>query len=1204
MDRLLIRYVAQMDECSEPGRRFIKAPELADGSRFSAALTDLGEQGIRALGLLRSAERLLEEEQEWERRSEIVISCCRGAVEGLLKLAGKESEFVGTGSTGREHSARLKALLKARKSASALDKLEAELDALGSLPAELTSKDALFTKLKAVVAARGQRRAPIANLSAVFDARAALAAEVDALDVLPDRLSEGDAVFVRLRALLEARKAHEVFLRDDLDAEFAAVEEAFAAFRYEQANDWEYRARKVSKLVYQQTRREPGAVEILAIKAWSDFYKDANVTVHGESADTELAASTLRKIIAAIEQLFVDLPDRALRLRELVNLSQPTQEEADEVSRITDPRANSYFFEKATSAAWLGLLPDDKLLPESERWTAASYFERLAAEDPECVLAWLDARLGAITKLGPAATAQTVRLVRVLGAAASAFVLRLMKTNGTDGLLLDIHYWAVDVPARERNGQWVSVVTRVLKSAAATSWLDPWEAQQALKELKAAGARPEDDGPEISVANLVRQGLAEVMAAGLNSPDSVSEFEIENDLRSVGATHPGESLVRLIARACLDFARYEAECGLALGVRTRQWSGVLPAGPVLDRLVAVHLLEVPPGNESDVWWEAALGVMSGLGAMGRTTADLSDFLRAVNNACSEARSPQMETALANGLGAPPDAAGLEAGRQALKDRKPLPTVWFMVWSLSSILPASVLALWQPVLDLFAERFGTPPERPAPLWEVISAVRVPEDGFAELSAAAGSDGAVAAARMLVVEAEPGNTGRERDDEEALLSTLVSEAPETWMADPEQVSAELANLHLQAAYFAAVENQITSGRTSADAETICRTVLAMWDLVPVADSPAADARGAQRLELSFCRLLRTAWSRDIDLGEAGAEVAVWLDGIVAAWTAPTQSTADPAVVMSESVGGFALLALIRWGSHRSRIEGAPPVEMTARLDAILDAAPDDRALAAIGWDLTPLHRHANRWFADRRAELLSLDETWRPARTWLKYRPVNVDVFGQIDPAQLQALLCSPDVDQEASRCAHAFLVAPDVLGPIEGFVSALAQRDTGPAAVSRLLSRAARMLPKDGSGEDLEDNAFRFWRAVLALEVVEGRAHLYGAGAFSFARGLDDRTWLELTRRTVEQTPLVEAPDHVARRAAQHPQSTDARAILTGLLPLCDGAAPSDLAPYRGAEIARSAHSAWQASARGSDGRKALGEALVRHAGIVDAAFDE
>lgn len=280
------------------------------------------------------------------------------------------------------------------------------------------------------------------------------------------------------------------------------------------------------------------------------------------------------------------------------------------------------------------------------------------------------------------------------------------------------------------------------------------------------------------------------------------------------------------------------------------------------------------------------------------------------------------------------------------------------------------------------------------------------------------------------------------------------------------------------------------------------------------------------------------------------------------------------------------------------------MTARLDAILDAAPDDRALAAIGWALTPLHRHARRWFADHRAELLSLDDTWRPARTWLKHLPVNVDVFGQIDPDRLQALLCSPDIDQEAFRCAHAFLIAPDVLGPIEGFVSALAQRAAGPAAVSRLLSRTARILPKDGSGEDLNDNAFRFWRAVLALEVPEGHAHLHGAGAFSFAVGLDDQTWLDLTRRTVEQTPLVEAPDHVARRAARHPQSTDARAILTGLLPLYDGAAPSDLAPYRGGEIVRNAFSAWQASAPGSEGRKALGEALARHGGIVDAAIDE
>ncbi|MGW0573755.1 hypothetical protein [Streptomyces tauricus] len=1194
-----------MNEPSDRSLRFGNAPELAEGSPFAVALTDLGEQGVRALGLLRSADRLLTDEQVWERRSEIVISCCRSAVEGLLKLAGKESDFVGAGSTGRELSDRIKALLKARKSASVLDKMEDELDALGSLPTELTSRDALFIKLKAVAAVRGKHKSPIDNPSAVFEARAALVAEIDALGPVPDRLSEADTVFLRLRDLLEARKAHEAYLQDGLAAEFEAVEKAFAAFKYEQANDWEFRARKVSKLVYQQTRRKPGAVELQAIKAWADFYKDANVTVHGASADDELAASTLRKIIAAIEQLFVDLPDRAPRLRELVTLSDPTQAEADEVARFTDPRANRYFFDKATSSVWLDLLPQDSLLPENDQWAAASYLERLAAEDPERVLKWLGTSLNTINRLEPAATARTVRLAGVLGASASAYVLRLVKTSENNGLLLDVHYWAVDVPARERNGQWVSVMTRVLKSTAATSWLDPWEAQQALEALKAAGARPEDGGPEVSVANMVRQGLADVMAVCLASPDGADELEVDNDLRSVDGPHAGESLVRSVARACLDFARYETGSGLSLGVRTQQWSRLLPAGPVLDRLVAVHLLESPPEEEADGWWQAALGVMSRLGAAGRATGDLSDFLHAVNSASSTARLLEVEAALANGLGAPPDAAGLAAGARSLEERNPLPAVrtWFLVWRLSPVLPEVVLAPWQPVLDLFAERFGTAPQRPSPRWEVVSVVRVHEDGFAELSAAAGVDGAAVAARMLAAEADPGDTGREQD-EVVLLSTLVGQAPETWLADPEQVSAELAELGLQAAYFAAVQNQITAGRTSADEETIRRTLLAMWELIPAAASSDADAEAAQRLMSSFCLLLHTAWARDVDLGDGAAEIAIWLDATVTAWTAPTQSPDDPVYAMSDSVGGLALLALIRWGNHRSRIDGVPPTEMTARLDTVLAAAPDDRALAAIGWDVSPLHHHADSWFADHRTELLSLDARWRPARIWLKHRPVDTGVFGLLDPDQLRALLCSPDTDQETLRCAHAFLVAPDVLGPIESFVSALVQQEEGPAAVSRLLSRTARLLPKDGSSEDLNNNAVRFWRAVLALEVPQGHAHLHGAGAFSFAVSLDDRAWLELTRRTVEQTLLVEAPDHVARRAAQHPQSTDARAVLTHLLPLCDGAVPSGLAPHRGAEIARNAYVAWRANAPGSEGRRALGEALVRHAGIVDAAFDE
>ncbi|MFF7953701.1 hypothetical protein [Streptomyces griseorubiginosus] len=1193
-----------MDERSDRGLPYAKAPQLAEGSSFVAALTDLGEQGVRALGLLRSADRLLADEREWDRRSEIVISCCRGAVEGLLKLAGKESEFLGTGSTGRELASRLLALLKARRSAGVLAKVEAELDALGSVPAELTAQDALFIKVKALVAARRKHKTPIANLSPVFDARVNLVAEADALDSLPDRLSESDAIFVRLCELLEARRAHDADLRDGLDSEFEAVEEAFAAFRYEQANSWAFRARKVSKLVHMQTRREPGAVELQAIKAWADFYQDANVTVHGASADTELAAATLRKIIAAIEQLFVGLPDRAARLLELVDLAHPTQAEADEVARITDPRANSYFFEKATSAAWLDLLPQDRLFPESDRWTAAPYLERLAGLEPERVLAWLAASLDAITGLGPEATAQTVRLARVLGIAASALVLRLVKSATTDRVLLDIHYWAVDVPVEERNGQWVSVVTRVLKNAATSSWLDPWEAQQALESLKAAGARSEDGGPEPSVALLVRQGLAEVMAASLASPDGGSEFEAEHDFRSVREMYPGDSLVRLAARACLDFARYEAEGGLALGVRTQQWSSRLSAGPVLDRLVAVHLLEVPPEDEADAWWKAALGVMARLGAMHRATGDVLDFLRAVNEGGSEARAPQAEAALANGLGSPPDAAGLEAGLQSLDDWAPLPEVrtWFMVRSLSPFLPPSVVAPWQSVLDLLAERFGTPPQRPASRAEVVSVEVLPEDRLAELAAAAGSEGALVAARMLAAGADSGATEREHD-EDALLSSLVSKAPDTWLADPEQISAELAELHLQAAYFAAVQSRISAGRTVADADTVRRSVLTMWDLISGTATASADVVAVQRLERNFCLLLHTAWSRDVNLGDTAVEIAVWLDNTIATWTAPTQSAADAVQAMSESVGGLALLALIRWGNYRSRIDGTPPAEVTARLDTVLTAAPDERALAAVGWDLSPLHRHARTWFADHRTELLGLEEKWRPARAWLKYLPVDVDVFGQLDPDQLRALLCSPGTDQETLRCAHAFLLAPEALGGIEGFVSALAQRADGPAAVSRLLSRAARLVPRDGSGEDLHESAFRIWRAVLALDASEGQAHLRGAGAFSFAVSLDDRTWLDLTRRTVEHTPLVEAPDHVARRAAQHAQSVDARAILTGLLPLCDGAVASDLAPYRRAEIARNAEAVWRATAAGSEGRRALGESLVIHAGVVDAAFD-
>ncbi|MFB7619680.1 hypothetical protein [Kitasatospora sp. NPDC056181] len=79
------------------------APALAAASvslELASALTALGPRGERALGLLREAEAVLAGSQRHHAPYEVAPMCCRGALESLLGLAGRDQDFVGPVSTG------------------------------------------------------------------------------------------------------------------------------------------------------------------------------------------------------------------------------------------------------------------------------------------------------------------------------------------------------------------------------------------------------------------------------------------------------------------------------------------------------------------------------------------------------------------------------------------------------------------------------------------------------------------------------------------------------------------------------------------------------------------------------------------------------------------------------------------------------------------------------------------------------------------------------------------------------------------------------------------------------------------------------------------------------------------------------------------------------------------------------------------------
>ncbi|MGP2442407.1 hypothetical protein [Streptomyces sp. JW3] len=172
-----------------------------------------------------------------------------------------------------------------------------------------------------------------------------------------------------------------------------------------------------------------------------------------------------------MEQLFMGLPERAERLRELTRLEVPVQQDADEVARMTDPRAGAYFFRAAVSGRWLGLLPLARLLPEVGRWPAAPYLRRLLVQEPERVCAWVEERLDAIRGQGLGALSQTVAVVSEAGMAACPLLTKIVRAQPDRFVLLRATYWAVDIPVAERTGAWVAVLESILRVRGFTAQL-------------------------------------------------------------------------------------------------------------------------------------------------------------------------------------------------------------------------------------------------------------------------------------------------------------------------------------------------------------------------------------------------------------------------------------------------------------------------------------------------------------------------------------------------------------------------------------------------------------------------------------------------------------------------------------------------------------------------------------------------------------
>ncbi|MCC9711840.1 hypothetical protein E4N62_45505 [Streptomyces sp. MNU76] len=977
----------------------------------------------------------------------------------------------------------------------------------------------------------------------------------------------------------------------EMDVLVGAVEE----LRAEQAERGGFRTRQIGHLVAEQTRQEMGLAETEAARSWSAFYSTASGVLHGSSSGADEARRQFDDVTAAMEQLFLGLPERADRLRELARLEVPVEQDAVEVARMTDPRAGVYFFRAAESTRWLELLPLYRLLPEEGRWPAAPYLRRLLADEPERVCAWVKEHLEPIRAQGPGALSQSVAVVSEAGMAACPLLTRLVREQPERFVVLRAAYWTVDIPVAERTGAWVAVLEGILRAREFTTH-ESWESGLLLRTLVDTahpGGRLRTGGDRLGV--IIRFALAGVLADYLGDEDARFQAEIVNDLGEVTLADPPHAIVVTLMRAVLDLALAEARLGVPVAQRLRGVHGKLAQDAYRGRLVAVHLAESWPLDSERPeaaagWWQAALGAAREVGGGTWPSADLADFLALLDVHCPQELRTELEEALTEGLGAPPTAEEMGAWADAFPG--PVPARWRIVRGLSPVLPEAVRAPWQPVLDLLEEKYGPPAERPEPVVKITSWV----ESFGGLSleafaARAQADGVVAAVAELAAAPVPGDDDDEDGGEGAragLLGELVAQDPDAWAAEPTAIAAAAARPALQAAYFNALHHAATSGHLSPDR------------LGPLAEAAFAVRPGedgvpqAARLQLVISNLLHRLWNTGASVETVEADAVAWLRTLINGWSTPRLDTSFPLGTATAASGGSALLSLTAWGiQYAVRTDEGLPEPLTAVLEELLGAEPDDQALAVIGFGLGQLHHYDPGWVTDHADTLLALDEAWRPARIWLTHGRPDPVLLARLDRAGLWQALCAPHAEGALDRVFLALLDEAEPLGDAGEFLTQLAGRTGGSEAVSVMLSRLATYTARAESST-VAGRAAAIWRA--ALDAGLPAAALHGAGHFAFADSLDEDTWLGLTAATITQQPDQEDADHVAERAARTPTSGAAQLIAAATL----DHGPAD-SHRRTATIRHAAALYANAPAGNTPEREALRIALI-NAGAIDDAY--
>ncbi|MFE2046382.1 hypothetical protein ACFXAZ_36770 [Streptomyces sp. NPDC059477] len=508
------------------------------------------------------------------------------------------------------------------------------------------------------------------------------------------------------------------------------------------------------------------------------------------------------------------------------------------------------------------------------------------------------------------------------------------------------------------------------------------EAAVLLRELAVTAYPDGRGGPAHPDIAMIRAVLAALLARDVALlPGASRPLVFSGDLDLVHAGDAAAYGGPRLARTVLDLAAADADAGVDLALRTRAPARLAAVdAPLHDRLMAAHLAARSPaadGLDGTQWWERAVALTVRL-VTAAPAPEPARLVGLVFRNCPPGRAGQLETQVRTAPGAPPPAAAVEEALPAGAGRadglaEPLAS-WLRVWDWSPVLPAGVLAGWEPVLDTLRRHdpAGPPDPRTAPVLEPVrkSTVLSAED----LEQVAAARGPLAAAAALAGAGDAGDDGYAM-----VLHHLVAADPVAWTAGVPAVLAALALPELGAFYLAAAA--VHADRPGAfPGEMLAGAVTAVLGLRRHLDRPAPAAAagrgdGAFFAEQALADLLTAAWrtgavldhgqEKDVltrlhalaaeltrpaaDTGEAGDGSAPAGDAAAPARAAgaPAAGTPGEPVLLGSDPRVRALGCLLEYAVHRARTTGQMPDEILRAVAGALPAAAGQEAVAtAIG------------------------------------------------------------------------------------------------------------------------------------------------------------------------------------------------------------------------------------------------------------------